>query len=131
MKIIFSNKELESVYALYNTIMKSKTYKTLIEEANIIIEPLIDVLSDKEDIIIDDNDIIILLDMINNIIKDIDEPLEDIISTILGNIKQDNIDLIKDLKNALIDVFVKDSNRRYIMTNIIYIIHMLKKYVGI
>lgn len=131
MNITFSNEELESYRELEKTIMKSKTYKTLYEEANIIIKPLIDIINDQEKITINDNDVILLLDTINNIIKDIDEPLEDIINTLLGNIKQDNIDLIKDLRNAFVDVFVKDSNRRYIMTNIIYIIHILKKYIEI
>ena len=129
MEIKFNNKELESYRILYNTFMKSKTYKTLYDEANIIIKPLIDIVNDKDSIIINDNDVILLLDTLNNLIKDIDEPLEDIISTLLGNIKQDNIELIKDLIDSLIGVLIKDSNRRYIMTNIIYIVYMLKKYI--
>lgn len=129
MKITFSSEELESYRILYNTFMKSKTYKTLYDEADIIVKPLIDIVNDEESITINDNDVILLLDTINNIIKDIDEPLEDIISTLLGNIKQDNIELIKDLTDSLIGALIKDSNRRYIMTNTIYIIHMLKKYI--
>lgn len=128
MNITFSNEELESYRELEKTIMKSKTYKTLYEEADIIIEPLIDIINDQEKITINDN-AILLLDTLTNIIKDIDEPLEDIISTLLGNIKQDNIDLIKDLVEALIGVLIKDSNRRYIMTNIIYIVYILKRYI--
>lgn len=129
MKITFSSEELESYRALYNTFMKSKIYKTLYNEADIIVRPLIDIVNDKESISINDNDVMLTLDTLTSIIKDIDEPLEDIISTLLGNTEQDNIDLKKDLIDTLIEVLIKDSNRRYIMTNIIYIIHMLKKYV--
>ena len=129
MKITFSSEELESYRILYSTFMKSKTYKTLYDEADIIVRPLIDIVNDEESITINDNDVILLLDTINNIIKDIDEPLEDILSTLLGNIKQDNIELIKDLTDSLIGALIKDSNRRYIMTNVIYIVHMLKKYI--
>lgn len=129
MEIKFNTKELESYRILYNTFMKSKIYTTLYNEADIIVKPLIDIVNDKDNITIDDNDVILALDTLNNIIRDIDEPLEDIISTLLGNIKQDNIDLIKDLVNALISVLIKDSNRRYIMTNLIYIVYMLKKYI--
>ena len=129
MKITFSSEELESYRALYNTFMKSKIYKTLYNEADIIVRPLIDIVNDKESISINDNEVMLTLDTLTSIIKDIDEPLEDIISTLLGNTEQDNIDLKKDLIDTLIEVLIKDSNRRYIMTNIIYIIHMLKKYV--
>lgn len=114
MEITFSSEELESYNTLYNTIINSKTYKTLCEQKNI------DTNNDN---------VILILDTLTNIIKDIDEPLEDIISTLLGNIKQDNIDLIKDLVEALIGVLIKDSNRRYIMTNIIYIVYILKRYI--
>lgn len=125
MEIKFNSKESE-LYNLYNTIINSKTYKTLNEEYNITIKPQISFINEQEVIInIDYNDI----DTLTNIIKDIDEPLEDIINTLQGNIRQDNIDLIKDLVDALIEVLIKDSNRRYVMTNIIYIAYMLKKYI--
>lgn len=115
MKVALSSKEMESYNTLYNTINDSRTYKTL---------------CDGEDTDINNNDVVLVLDTLTNIIKDIDEPLEDIINTLQGNIRQDNIDLIKDLIDALIGALIKDSNRRYIMTNIIYIAYMLKKYIN-
>lgn len=111
MKVALSSKEMEAYNRLYNTIIDSRTYKTLCDGQ-------------------EDDNVVLVLDTLTNIVKDIDEPLEDIINTLTGNIRQDNIDLIKDLVDALIGVLIKDSNRRYIMTNIIYIMYMLKKYIN-
>jgi hypothetical protein len=114
MKVALSSKEMESYNTLYNTIINSRTYKTLCDG--------------QEDV--NNDNIVLVLDTLTNIIKDIDEPLEDIINTLQGNIRQDNVDLVKDLVDALIGALIKDSNRRYIMTNIIYIAYMLKKYIN-